>query len=131
MITNDPTVDCTSGDILRGANNKNIKGAGLPHFIIYLGPRPNSEHEFLGAMLTTSDKQPENIPMKPEHFKEKDKDGNPYSVTYKNSKVVAKLYVKKMDWRPFELKGQLTEEGLTFVTKLTDGMNPEYYHGNL
>lgn len=101
------------GDIIY-ANKENAK-----HPIIFL--EPEKEYDlFTGVMLTSSGEFPNNISMKPKHFKEYDSTGKKYLISYKNSYFVKAKFLKSNEWTPFKIVGKLTEEGIKFVESNVD-----------
>jgi len=118
----DPTIEAELGDILYAKNNININGI-RSHFIIYLGSCPERHDLFLGAMLTHSPGG-SNVSLKPSHFKMYDDKKKAFRVIYDESFIASDLYYKKMEWRPFAKKGELTEEGLTFIMNKIGSKSP-------
>lgn len=131
MTFDNPNLQSRLGDILYGHKNFNKPGFGSPHYIIYLGIYENNENSFLGAMLTTSTRYSENIQMDETHFETKSETGKSWRVTYENSLIVGKQFIKSIEWAPFEKVGQLTEMGLHFVQSNVGHLFPVYYPGNI
>ncbi|MFD2599207.1 hypothetical protein ACFSQ3_09605 [Sphingobacterium corticis] len=96
--------DCTPGFILKATENGRDEGY---HPIVYIGG--HSDADFLGAMITTSPYNGQNIKMEKAHFK----DG--FDLCYKNSFLVKGRFIKPNKWGPFTKVGELTAEGLKFV----------------
>jgi hypothetical protein len=122
-----PNFESQAGDILYGKNNRNIPGP-RPHFMIYLGPTGDPNHEFLGAMLTHESGRG-NISLENIHFEEFKPSGHPWQVKFDRqfgSFIVDDLFRKLVDWQPFSKVGQLTPEGLAFVRQNLDGHQPRY-----
>jgi hypothetical protein len=82
------------GDIVWGEKNKN-KGGKHAHYIIYLDEHSTDVNLFVGAMLTHSTSYG-NIKLLPEHFKEKDSNGDDFKFKYENSYIVNKCCLKKL-----------------------------------
>lgn len=116
------------GDIIKGENNRNRDGR-RSHYIIYLDKAENNASEFYGVMLTHSPNYG-NVPLQAEHFINFDKTGMRHTVTFDASFIVADKFIKKADWAPFTLVGQLSQEGLEFVTRLIADKNPTRYPDN-
>jgi hypothetical protein len=116
--------DCKRGFILKGienhkvvtVNGKKIKG----HFIIFYDHLNGKD--FIGAMITSSNNYAENLQMNENQFQEFDEFGNKCTVVYKESFLVPAKLHKIISMGPFELVGQLTEEGIDFVTKNIDNL---------
>lgn len=122
-----PNFESQPGDILHGANNRNVPGPRR-HFIIYLARNEDPHREFLGAMLTHS-KAWGNIPLRKGHFEQFHRSGHPWKVKFDinvGSFIANDLLRKLVDWRPFTKVGQLTPEGLAFVLQHLDGHLPRY-----
>jgi len=117
-------IDCKKGFILKGlenhkvvtVNGKTIKG----HFIIFYDHLNGMD--FIGAMITTTSYQGVNEQMNEYHFCEFDEFGNKCKVVYEDSFLVPAKLHKFISMGPFELVGQLTEEGVDFVTKNIDNL---------
>ena len=92
------------GDILEASDKSLGKGV---HYIVFLG-MSNDPHVFLGAMLTRQNIH-ENIPLIANHFCPN------FPVTYDNSHIVNRLFVKFSNWGPFTKVGELSAVGLEFV----------------
>lgn len=116
--------DCKRGYILKGienhkvvyVNGKKIKG----HFIIFY--EHQNGMDFIGAMITSSNYYAENLQMNENQFQEFDEFGNKCSVVYKDSFLVPAKLHKFHSMGPFELVGQLTEEGIGFVSLNIDNL---------
>lgn len=108
------------GDILYGR-----KGSDAIHPIVFL--EGYDETFFLGAMITSSgsEKYPDNIKMKAEHFHTTDENGQTYEVICDDTYLVKALLLKKLEWIPFRKVGQLTNEGVDFVEKITKEKDAE------
>jgi hypothetical protein len=83
------------------------------HYIIYLDEI--DEYVFKGAMLTTSDLYANNVKFKKEDFLVEDKEGNPYKVFYQNSFFVDQPFMKKAEWGPFKVVGELSDSGINRI----------------
>ena len=116
--------NCKRGYILRGienhkvvyVNGKKIKG----HFIIFYDHLNGKD--FIGAMITSTNYNGVNEQMNENHFSEFDEFGNKCTVVYKDSFLVPAKLHKFISMGPFELVGQLTEEGNDFVTENIDSL---------
>ncbi len=117
-------LDCKRGYILKGIENhkvvivdgKIIKG----HFIIFYDHLNGMD--FIGAMITSTEFNDTNVKMSESHFNEYDEFGSKCIVVYKNSFLVPAKLHKIISMGPFELVGQLTEEGIDFVTENIDNL---------
>lgn len=127
-MINNPVNESKKGDIIIGLNNHN-KGGRHSHPIIFIEADGSSEENFIGAMLTHSSKYG-NTNLEQQHFLETDDDGNSYEIVFDNSFIVSKRLIKRIDWAPFEKKGQLSEHGITFVDNLIGPMPAEIYFDN-
>ncbi|AOC97166.1 hypothetical protein BB050_04088 [Flavobacterium anhuiense] len=110
------------GDILE-ARDRRFE-AGKHYIIFYDG---YDDNEFIAGVLTSTDNFPVNILMAALHFEERDKNGNDFKITYKNSKLVPAKLFKPEEWGPFEKVGQLTDEGIAFVDLHIGELQPEYW----
>ena len=98
----------TKGDILYGR-----KKSDAIHPIVFLQTKDDTF--FIGAMLTTANNYPENILMKPEHFKMMDSKGIKHELYFDNTHLVKAKLIKRNEWQPFRKIGELTDEGIDFV----------------
>lgn len=89
--------------------------------IVFL--RDASDELFIGAMLTTSDEYPQNVLMKPEHFKTVDSEGKPCEIKFENTHIVQTELVKRKEWVSFDKGGELTPEGIGFVEGVLKSSN--------
>ena len=110
------------GDILEASDRD--REAGF-HFIIFYDG--HDDDEFLAGVLTSTDKYPVNIVMNNKHFQYSDENDFTFKVTYKNSKLVPAKLFKPEQWGPYHKVGQLTEEGIDFVRKHIEALQPEYW----
>lgn len=101
--------DCKPGYILKGFINHNDKG----HFIIFI--KSYYFPDFIGAMISSKDFGNENILMSEDHFIKNFEDCSDCKVIFKNSHLVPAKLHKFFDMGPFELCGNLSENGLQFV----------------
>lgn len=74
-------MEWNKGDILRGRN-----GSDAIHPIVFLDGHDDSY--FVGAMITSAQHYPENVPMLEEHFEQIDPRGDHYKVRFRNSYLV-------------------------------------------
>lgn len=74
---------CKPGFILKGINNHKVVNGLVGHYMIFY--EAIDEHDFYGAMITTSNLFEDNIPMANEHFETKFQDGTDCRVKYKKS----------------------------------------------
>ena len=107
----------TKGDILYGRKNSDAI-----HPIIFL--RDRDSEFFIGAMVTSSDKYKENIPMKASHFKVYDAKGNKFEFQFSSTFVVRAKLIKRLEWLPFRKIGELSSFGIAFVESKI-GLEPE------
>ena len=100
----------TRGDILRGSI-RNPEAAKHP--IIFWENLDGSD-DFIGLMITSKPQYRgvENIPMNEEHFEANRRIG------YNNSHLVKAKFFKHYSWRPFTLRGRLTQEGIDFAEEI-------------
>lgn len=91
------------------------------HPIVYLSRY--SGDAFVGAVLTHSAEYG-NHPMRPEHFKEIDRDVNKCTFVFDNTHFVVKRFLKPVEWGPYKKIGELTEEGASVIETATKGQDP-------
>ena len=105
-------VDFEIGNILLGENNHPIDGN---HYIVYY--KDIDRRDFEGCMISTKPHNNINKSMMPEHFEVVNAEtGNDWPITYKNSYLVPAKLHKFNEMGPFTKVGQLTEEGILFIT---------------
>lgn len=110
------------GDILEATNRS--RETGFHYIIFYEG---YDDNEFIGGVMTSTDKYPVNILMNSSHFIEKDEAENDFKITFKNTKLVPAKLFKPEEWGPYEKVGQLTDEGIAFVDQHIRNLQPEYW----
>jgi len=111
------------GDILEGTDRRR---EAARHYIVALEPyRPG---DFIGAMLTSSDTYPENIPMKPEHIRAHADNGVDFKFQFEDTYFVRGRFIKLENWGPFTKVGELTKDGLGFVEVETKDIEPELWN---
>ncbi|MDM1391160.1 hypothetical protein HX052_14480 [Myroides marinus] len=119
--------NCKAGYILKGETNhrvikdhngKEVKG----HFMIFLELR--TEDDFYGAMITSSSFKDENVLMDQTHFLSNYSENSERkcTITFNNSYIVPANLIKNNDMGPFILVGELSREGLEFVSQLIKGL---------
>ena len=117
-------IDCKRGYILKGIeNHKTIVINGrkvFGHYIIFFDHLNGKD--FIGAMITSTVFNDTNVKMSESHFNEYDEFGSKCIVVYKNSFLVPAKLHKFISMGPFELVGQLTVEGIDFVTENIDSL---------
>ncbi|GMQ95302.1 MAG: hypothetical protein BMS9Abin13_415 [Patescibacteria group bacterium] len=101
-------INWDKGDILRGR-----EGTDARHPIVFLEGRDDTY--FIGAMITSSSKYKDNIPMLKEHFEKYNRVGKRHDLYFKNSYLVEAKLLKRLEWKPFRKVGRLTNKGITFV----------------
>lgn len=116
--------DCKRGYILKGIENHKpivINGRKIfGHYIIFYDHLNGKD--FIGAMITSTSYHGENVKMDENHFSEFDEFGNKCKVVYKDSFLVPAKLHKFISMGPFELVGQLTEEGIDFLIENIDSL---------
>lgn len=108
-------INFNKGSILLGENNHPKDGNN--HYIIYY--ENYNGFDFIGGMISTKSYKGKNIPMTLEHFEiANSANGVNWEISYHQSHLVsAKLY-KFNEMGPFTKVGQLTSEGIEFMTNL-------------
>lgn len=89
------------------------KSSEAYHPIVYLEDYDSGF--FIGVMLTSSNRYPGNILMKPEHIRIIDEKGNNFELTFNNTHFVRAKLLKRIEWEPFRKVGELSEEGIQFI----------------
>jgi hypothetical protein len=116
--------DCKRGHILKGIENHKVMIINgkktIGHFIIFY--QEYYGNDFIGAMITSTEFNDTNVKMIETHFREFDELGNKCSVVYKDSFLVPAKLHKFHSMGPFELVGQLAEEGIVFVSATIDNL---------
>ncbi|RUA17652.1 MAG: hypothetical protein DSY83_03680 [Flavobacteriia bacterium] len=112
----------SAGDILMARNRK--RNAGF-HFIIYI--EPLDKECFVGSIITTSGKYPENIAMEDNFFEKVDENGKKYKIINKNSFLIPAKLIKLENWGPFSKKGRLSKEGCDFVDQHVGHLEPQIW----
>ena len=125
-----PNIESFSGQILRGENNRN-KRRRTTHVMVYLSTSPLGDEYFEGAMLTsTINAKYNNVLIPEELFLKADSNGKPFVFPIKPTAVRPCPYIKKNDWAPFVVVGQLTESGVAFVKKAIGNMEAIFNENN-
>lgn len=124
-----PNLESTLGQILWGINNRN-KHRKTRHYMVYLGPVENQPELFLGVMLTREDGY-NNILLPEDCFEKQDMDGTAYPFPTATTYFRPRQHLKKVEWRPFSIAGQLTARGLKLVNDSTSGDAASFYEYNL
>ena len=107
------------GDIYRGRKGK------VRHPLIYWNT--DGPETFIGIMLTHSPED-KNIALKQEHIKVQDENGNKFNFQFDNTNIVKAQLIKEEDWGPYTKVGELTEEGLKFISNYIKDNKPEYWY---
>ena len=108
------------GDIVFGQYNH--KG----HPIVYL--YPHDEDNFFGLMLTHSGQYADNILLDPTHFKIiDDLTGKSFKFNTSGTYLVARMFFKRHEWEPFKKIGELSQEGIEFVEKITKNQTAQFW----
>lgn len=126
----DPNTEVAPGQILWSDNNKNRRGR-TAHHMLYISDDPDNPDLFIGVMLTSRSQPPFiNIEI-PEHLFEKtDARGNAFNFPSKPTFFRPRKHLKKIEWQPFNITGQLTKEGLDFVIANLSDKPATYYEFN-
>ena len=107
-------VNFNIGSILLGENNHPDDGNN--HYIVYF--EELDAIDFVGGMISTKPHNGKNVPMSSSHFEVKNDKGINWKISYyKSHLVVAKLH-KFNKMGPFTKVGQLTENGILFLTSV-------------
>lgn len=101
------------GDIVYGRKYSDAK-----HPIVFI--EDYDSDFFIGAMLTSSDKFVDNIPLQPHFIEKYDENKHPYEFQYKGTRIVKAKLLKKKEWIPFRKIGKLTDVGLNFVLTILE-----------
>ena len=108
-------VNFNVGAILLGANNH--PNDGNNHYIVYFTELDG--FDFIGGMITTKAFNGKNVSMSPLHFEVKNNtDGSNCPISYYNSHLVSAKLHKFNAMGPFTKVGQLTSEGIAFMTSV-------------
>ena len=103
------TINFSTGDILNAR-----KGSTAFHPIIYIGER--NKDSFIGCIITHSNNY-DNIPMSQNHFEIHNTEGDFFNLQFDSTFLVKAKLIKNLDLLPFEKVGELTEEGIKFITE--------------
>ena len=121
--------ECKKGYILKGENNhkvyKDEEGNTIRgHFMIFLEGR--TDVDFIGAMITSSEYNGQNILMSEEHFLThfSEEPNHSCTITYKNSHLVPCKLVKIDEMGPFIKVGELSASGIAFVDEIVKDKGP-------
>lgn len=109
-----------TGDILLGGKGKVL------HPMVYLDLH-NSE-SFIGVMLTHDSTKKNNTPLKKEHIKEFDNNKKKFYFQYDNTYFLRAKLKKKADWGPYKKVGELTKEGVLFISEHIKKETPQYWN---
>ncbi len=94
---------------------------GLYHSAVVWDDYNDGSSDFNGIMLTHSPPNIffHNIIMAPNHFE------SGHQIIFDNTHFVNQIFIKFMNWGPFDIVGRLTSDGITFIeTNLTHHLNP-------
>jgi hypothetical protein len=106
-------INFNKGSILLGEGNHPRDGNN--HYIIFF--EDLNGYDFIGGMISTSPYRGINIPMKSSHFEvENTGSGKNWEVSYFKSHLVPTRLHKFNNMGPFSQVGQLTSEGIDFMT---------------
>lgn len=126
----DPNNESFPGQILRGQNNRNKKGKNS-HMMVYLSQSSNGDDFFEGAMLTSAAVAKfNNVLIPDQYFLKEDGNGNSFPFPTKPTCVRPRKHIKRNDWAPFNVVGQLNEEGLQFLIKSIGNATATFYEDN-
>jgi hypothetical protein len=113
------SINFKKGAILLGANNHPKDGN---HYIVYFDELDGID--FIGGMISTKDYHRINIPMKPSHFEVTNNvNGTNWKITYYYSHLVPAKLHKFNSMGEFTQVGQLTDDGLEFVSSIITDKN--------
>lgn len=125
-----PNKESFPGQILQGENNRN-KGGRHPHMIVYLSQSTHGDDCFEGAMLTSAAiAKYNNVLIPDQYFLKEDNKGNSFAFPTKPTCVRPRRHIKLNDWAPFNIVGQLSEEGLQFLIKAIGSASATFYEDN-
>lgn len=105
----------SKGDVLYGS-----KGSLAIHPILFLEVK--DDDFFFGVMLS-SRRIKNNIPLSSEYIVKK-KNNIKFEFQFRNTHFVNVLLLKRSEWSPFRKIGEITSEGIYFVTENIDLENP-------
>jgi hypothetical protein len=93
------------------------------HYFVYIDDI--DKDSFKGIMLTSSGSIIEyNIPLRDNHFKTHDEDGNKYPIPYKKTYFPYVLLAKRSDIVRLMKVGELTDEGIYYIGETIKGLKP-------
>lgn len=103
-------------------------GAKLGHPFIFYKNMDDHGDQFLACMVTHSGRYHENIPMRQEHFKVLDDNGQIYKFQFeKDTHLTCRKLIKKSDYGTFEQCGKLTPDGISFVEMHIETLHEEEF----
>lgn len=108
-------MDHSKGDIVRATRRKKHEGY---HYILVWSDFDEGS-DFYGIMLTTASQYPDNIPMAKDHFLQ----GKELE-WHESQHFVNRLFIKFASWGPFSKVGELTEDGVKFITEKLQDIEP-------
>jgi hypothetical protein len=112
----------TRGDIVIG-NDRRYSAAKHP--IIYL--EGDLSVDFIGVMLTSSSTYSTNIWLPEEYVISRNEHGDLYVFQHKNTHFVSIRLLKPISWGPFKKVGKITEQGILFIEKEINNIQPIYW----
>jgi hypothetical protein len=93
------------------------------HYFVYLDDIDRDS--FKGIMLTSSGSNIEdNVPLRDNHFKTHDEDGNKYPIPYKKTYFPYVLLAKRSDIVGLMKVGEFTDEGINYIEETIKGLKP-------
>jgi len=109
----------TKGDVLRPQEPEGDRDR-LFHAAVLWSDSYTGEGDFHGIMLTHTppSKRYDNILMSEKHF------NNNLGFRFHRTHFVNQMFIKLEDWGPFYKAGELTGEGIDFISNNLTGTNP-------
>jgi hypothetical protein len=98
------------GDVLYGTDRE--KETAL-HPILYL--EGDMVNDFIGVMLTHSNRFKANKPLLLEHFLTHDEDRNEFDFKWDDTRFVAVRLLKPANWGPYLKNGEVTQQGIDVI----------------
>lgn len=123
-----PNIEASPGQILWGLNNRNRRNKTV-HPMIYISPVQDQPHLFIGVIVTSNPNY-NNKAIPDKYFQRANEEGVKYEFPSLSTYIRPRNHFKFVDWQPFMVIGQLSDEGLTLVKKLTEGQDPTFYEFN-
>ena len=82
-------------------------------------------YEYVGCMLTHSDRFDDNIKLSETDFKKEDSNGMRYEFQFDNTYFKSKKLLKREEFGPYIKVGEMTDEGLSKVWDAIKGQFPK------